>query len=123
MDNRSESSALDVLGRCNREVGCITSDFAGSLARSLHLINGELINRRIASPQSRLRQLLAHESDDARVLDELFLATLCRPDVSQSPYWQQQLASIDSASDGERQSFFEDLLWGLLTSETFVTNR
>ena len=120
-DNRMVVTGLSVLGRCDRETTC--SDQANvSLSRSLHLINGELVNQRVRAANGRLHALVNEIDDDARVLDELFLATLTKPDVSKTQFWRQQLSEIAGAEVEERVAFFEDVLWGLLTSKAFATN-
>jgi hypothetical protein len=122
-NNRMDVPSLNVLGRCDRENSCNESgDTSVSLARSLHMINGELINKRVSAPRGRLHELLAGNQDDVEVLDELFLWTLTRPSVSGSEYWREQLSSIRDADQKKRAAFFEDVLWGLMTSQTFATN-
>ncbi len=123
-DNRAELAELDILGRCDREASCNGSgDSSVSLARSLHMIHGNLINSRVQTKEGRLHTLLDANPDDAEVLDEIFLWTLTRPAVSTTPYWREQLSSIDGADPKRRTEFFEDVLWGLLTSQSFATNR
>jgi hypothetical protein len=123
-DNRFESPSLDVLGRCDRSESCETS--AGpttSLTRSLHLINGPLINERLASPDGRLKQLLQQNDDNLAVLDQLYLLTMARPlNTREREYWLMQLASVDGSPPAARADFFADLMWGLITSDAFITN-
>ena len=121
-NNRIPSAALEVLGRCDRSTDCGAGGAtAASLARTLHLINGPLINDRISDPNGRLAKLLADEPDNEKVLDRLFLITLGRP-ADNRIYWQQRLGEAN-LNDGEaRTEFFQDLFWGLLTSESFITN-
>lgn len=120
-DNRMDVPSLNLLGRCDRETTCSTASEV-SLSRSLHLINGELINKRLNAPSGRLHALLASTQDDAQVLDEVFLSTLSQPGISKTQYWQQHLAAIADADGGARAAFFEDVLWSLLTSKSFATN-
>ena len=122
-NNRMNVPSLDVLGRCDREESCAgSSDTSVSLARSLHLINGELINKRVGAPDGKLHALLRGDLGDADVLNEIFLWTLTRPNVAETEYWQQQLAGIDGADRKGRNEFFEDVLWSLMTSQSFATN-
>ncbi len=120
-DNRTDLPSLSILGRCDRETTCTGSDDV-SLPRSLHLINGELINKRLSAPAGRLHALLASTQDDAQVLDEVFLSALTQPGISQTEYWRQQLFHIAGADRAARAAFFEDVLWSLLTSKSFATN-
>ncbi len=122
-DNRIDVPSLDVLGRCDREDSCEQrGDSTASLARALHLVNGDLINGRVSAPDGRLHQLLGSEKDNHEVLDEIFLWTLGMPAASESNHWRRQLAQLES-DPTERTEFFEDLLWGLMTSRSFATNR
>ncbi len=122
-NNRIESPALDVLGRCDRSTDCSAGSAAGaSLARTLHLINGPLINDRISDPHGRLAKMLAEEPDNHELLNKLYLITLGRPAANRL-YWQQQFAEANVEEPKKRKEFFEDLFWGLLTSESFMTNQ
>ncbi|MEM1067389.1 MAG: DUF1549 and DUF1553 domain-containing protein, partial [Planctomycetota bacterium] len=122
-DNRMQIPTLDVLGRCDREASCSQADSSASLARSLHLINGELINQRVTAADGRLSEWLASTSNNAEVLNQIFLETLSQPNMANQPYWQTELAALIADDDQARRAFFEDLLWGLLTSRAFMTNR
>ncbi len=120
-DNRMDVPGLSLLGRCDREAICTeTGDV--SLSRSLHLINGELINKRLHASSGRLHALLASTQDDAQVLDEIFLSTLTVSGISKTQYWQQKLTTVANADRDTRAALFEDVLWGLLTSKSFATN-
>ncbi len=121
-NNRAPSAVLDVLGRCDRATACTTNAVSSaSLARTLHLINGPLINDRLTDPNGRLAKLLAEESDDEKVLDTLHLITLGRK-ADNRVYWQARLREASVPDPDQRTEFFQDLFWGLLTSETFFTN-
>ena len=122
-DNRLDAPSLDILGRCDRSESCTTAANASvSLARSLHLINGPLINQRLANPKGRLRAILEDQSDNQKVLEELYLLTLSRPDDARRRYWTGKLSNAELSDPIARREFFEDVLWGLLTSEAFITN-
>jgi hypothetical protein len=121
-NNRVASEALDVLGRCDRTTSCAPGEASGgSLARTLHMINGPLINDRISDPKGRLVQLLERETDNHVVLQQLYQIAL-----GQAPgnrlYWSERFAEAKLDEPKHRKEFFEDLLWSLLTSETFITN-
>ncbi len=128
-DNRMASETLDILGRCDREAACETPNLsAGSLAKVLHFLNGDLLNRRLDDPQGRLTKWLQLYPDDFTLMERLYKQTLSRPpNASERRYWTTQL-ELATESDGQwhdptaRQMFFADVFWGLLTSETFLTN-
>jgi hypothetical protein len=121
-NNRLSSEALDVLGRCDRSFSCASGDSAGgSLARTLHMINGPLINQRISHEDGRLAKLLAEQTDNHAVLARLYQITLGRSPGNRL-YWNEQFADAELDAPDRRREFFEDLLWSLLTSEAFLTN-
>ena len=44
----------------------------------LNLVNGPVVDDAIRDPNNRIAKILAAEKDDARVVEELYLAILCR---------------------------------------------
>ena len=71
-----ESRALDVLGRCERGGDCETSGSAGdtaSLAAKLHVLNGDILNKKLAAPNGRLHLLLKSNTSDEDILNEFYL--------------------------------------------------
>jgi hypothetical protein len=121
-DNRTTSNVLDVLGRCDRSQSCGGGDgTSGSLARTLHLINGPLVNERVGDPHGRLTKLLAREPDNAAVLDELYQITMGHR-AGKAAFWQQRFKEAELDNPSSRKEFFEDVFWSLLTSDTFQTN-
>ena len=119
-DPKISSQSLDILGRCSREDSCETaSETVGGLARKLHLLNGPLLNRRIADKNGRLAKLLRQEKSPAKIVDEFYLRALGRdPSQKERAFWQRQLA----ISAGETKKALEDFLWALLTCREFATN-
>ncbi|MDG2222915.1 MAG: DUF1549 and DUF1553 domain-containing protein [Rubripirellula sp.] len=122
-DNRMLIPSLDVLGRCDRESACSQAETSASLARSLHLINGELINQRLTTANGRLARLMRQSTSNQALLDLIFLETLTQPSVSAQTYWQKELNKLEGAAPAAQKAFFEDVLWGLLTSRAFMANR
>ena len=111
---------LDVFGRPRRQVVCEcerSSD--GSVGQALVMINGDLINRKIAYPQGRLQALLKDPGKaDLEVLDELYLATLSRHPTSAEA--ADAVSLVRSATT--RRDGFHDLMWGLLNCREFLFN-
>ena len=133
-DNRVPSLALDILGRCDRTAGCESaSGGSGKLARQLHFLNGDLLNRPLASGQGFLTELLRSGRDDRQVLDRIYLRILSRrPAERERSHWLVELpwevpgpreVPGPPPDPGERRAFFEDLAWALMTSDFFLTNR
>ena len=116
------AQSLDILGRCSREDGCEEPDTArpGNLPRALHLINGPLINGKVATTAGRLPQLVERPDED--LVDELYLRTLTRPPTpKERDFWMGQLKSAGAVSS--KSQVAEDFLWSLLTCREFATIR
>jgi hypothetical protein len=111
---------LDVLGRCFRENGCEEPDTSrpGNLPRALHLINGPLINSKVARKSNRLRSLL--KGTNEVLVTELYLRALTRlPTSKEQDFWVAQL----NRPDNSRVLVAEDILWSLLTCREFGSLR
>ncbi|MEQ8789107.1 MAG: DUF1553 domain-containing protein [Pirellulaceae bacterium] len=121
VDPATPSAALDVLGRCSRQETCETSPGgSGGLTTRLHLMNGALLNARIASDEGRLRQQLAAGRTSDEVVRGFYIRALGRqPRDEEAKYWKTQLAA---PSEGERRRRLEDFLWSLLSCQEFTTN-
>jgi hypothetical protein len=70
---------LDLFGKPPRESAC-ECERSGTmmLGPVLNLVNGPVIGDAVRDPNNRIAKLLAREKDDARVVEELYLAVLCR---------------------------------------------
>lgn len=121
-DGRISSSELERLGRCSREESCenATSVSAG-LALQLHLLNGDLLNKRIESDKGRLDELIRNNNSTDRIVEELYLVTVSRkPSAEEMCFWSNELSSVSSQE--QRRKILQDLFWALLMSEQFQTN-
>ncbi|MCR9292425.1 MAG: DUF1549 and DUF1553 domain-containing protein [bacterium] len=119
---KTRSTALDVLGRCGREESCENTPGAGGgLPQKLHLLNGALLNARIAAEGSRLNEMFSAGKLPKEIVDAFYLTALNRPpSAREREHWERQLAELKS-NDAQR-AFLEDFVWGLMTCEEFVTN-
>ena len=79
IDPRTPAPSLDVLGRCSRQASCEGDAAGGGLPAKLHLLNGELINRKIAARDGRLHRLIAAGQVDDEIVAEFYLRALGRP--------------------------------------------
>ncbi len=118
----TESDALDILGRCSRETSCENSTEAtDGLQRKLHLFNGDLLNARIGVPNSRLDKLMSDGKSPMEIVNEFYLAALCRqPTDKEQQFWKQHI-NIDASANSQR-AVLEDMVWSLLTCNEFVNN-
>ena len=70
---------LNLFGRPPRESACECERSTGvMLGQALNLVNGPTIAEAIADPQNRITSLVAAQTDDAKLVEELFLAILDR---------------------------------------------
>jgi hypothetical protein len=118
IDGLVKSEALDVLGRCRRDVRCDDQQggAGGGLAAALHLMNGSTVNDRVPGPATA--NLILGRRTDAEVVEELFLRTLSRPPTERERgHFVRLLADAH-----DRESAAEDLLWALLNSREFAFN-
>ncbi len=119
-DVTTPARSLDVLGRCSRSASCEGDAMGGGLPAKLHLLNGELVNRKITARDGRLHKLIAAGKTDAEIVTELYLRALGRsPTTAEGEFWRKRLA-VDKT---ERGAVLEDFLWSLLNCSEFATNR
>lgn len=118
-DSTIKSAELDSLGRCDRSESCETGSFASAgLSRSLDLLNGKVLNRRVSAKSGRLQQLLASGKSNEAIIAEFYWRAFCRPpSAAENQFWKDSLTSDD------RNSAFEDFLWSLLASRSFSHNQ
>ena len=111
---------LDLFGRPARESPCEcerTSEV--SLSQALNLMNGSTIADAIIDPSGRLTTLLAKSPDDARLIEEIYLATFSR--LPTKIERETSMKYIKSAKD--RQEGAQDVMWALINSPAFLFNR
>jgi hypothetical protein len=120
VDAAAEAPSLVLLGRCPRTEACTVRSPQADLSRALHLLNGPLLNARIASSEGRLSRVLAAGWTDAMMLDEFYWRALGHaPDAEERSRWLTAFGAAGSAD--ERRALWEDWVWALLNSQAFVT--
>ena len=112
---------LQTFGRLKaREVIC-ERDNSPDVAQAMHLISGETIQKQITGKDGTLDRWLADPSlTNQEITQRLFMATLVRPPTESEQ--TQVLASLRGGGDGARRQAFEDLLWSIFNSKTFIFN-
>ena len=78
------------------------------------------LNATAANPNVKIvwRPLVAAKLSDARVVEELFLATLSR-----SPNEDEKRAALDRVSAApDREAGLTDVLWALINTREFILN-
>lgn len=110
---------LELFGRPARESPCECERSSTiSLGQALHLINGPATEK-ISSPDGRIAKLIAKNPGERVVIEEIFLATLCRMPTEKE--MTTSLANFKQA--GNLKEGAEDLMWALLNSPAFLFNR
>lgn len=117
-DGEYKHPFLQAFGRPARASACeCERDSGTNLSQALHLVSGEIVHRKIRSDKGRAARLAASSLTNEEVLDELFLATLCRyPKAEERELLIERLA----ASGTDRRQAVEDVLWLLVNHTEFL---
>jgi hypothetical protein len=114
--NTTAALAFRVFGRPQRLTTCeCERSPEPALPQTLFLMTETAVLRKIET--GRLPQLLQSNKSDAEIVEELFLATLCR-----YPTEREKSEALAHVAKRGRQSAFSDLLWALVNSREFVLN-
>ncbi|MSU78257.1 MAG: DUF1553 domain-containing protein [Gemmataceae bacterium] len=90
-----------------------------TLAQALQLMTGPLVQHALTEPDNRIGRLLKASKTNAEIMDDLFVAALCR-----SPNDRERsaiLTRIEAAPN--RRAALEDLLAALLNSKEFLLRK
>ena len=118
LDPATPSRSLEALGRCGRAGSCNAAMQAGSLAAMLHRFNGEMVNKRLQSPDGRLHRSIATGKSDLEILDDFYQRALSRSmSEEERRFWK-----TEAAKNPDRIAWLEDVVWSLLNSREFTTN-
>src|SRR5262249_20980691 len=118
VDPQTPAPSLDILGRCSRQGPC-DERARGGLPAALHRLNGELINRKVASRDGLLHRLIAAGRSNEEILSEFYWRAVDRsPTSSERDYWARQGVGLAGA---ERTALLEDVVWSLLNSAEFTS--
>lgn len=87
-----------------------------NLSQALHTLNGDTLQKKITARNGRLAKLLAAKTPHEKIVEQLYLATLCRYPTPQERAAARRLLK-ESPSPKE---FYEDLFWALMNSKQFL---
>ena len=109
---------LALFGRPKRQSAC-ECERAGNvtLAHALNLVNGPMLGECVTASGNDLARLIQSEADDRKVIEQVYLACLCRPPTD------KELAAVQLGSGANRLAGAQDLAWALLNSPAFLFNR
>jgi hypothetical protein len=111
---------LAVFGKPVRSLSCECerSDDT-TLAQAFQLITGPVLNRMLSEPRNRIGRLLAAGRSPSEIIDELYLAALCRPPSARER--GKTTALLARAKD--KRLALEDVMWGLVNAKEFLLRR
>ena len=122
VDRTVSASQLEFLGQCLPGDAC-QGDQKGNrgIASQLHLMNGDLLNKKVYDPEGRLNRLLLSQTSTEQIATEFYLRAFSRsPTDRELANWVKQIDSTDG--EQPRAARLEDFLWALLNCHEFTTN-
>jgi hypothetical protein len=110
---------LKLFGRPKRESACECERTSNlSLAHALSLVNGPVISGAVSEPGNAIAKLVEREKDDAKLVEEIYLASLARLPS------EAEVKDVKFDADPQRRlEEAQDLAWALLNSPAFLFNR
>lgn len=126
-DSQVGSYFLTAFGRPQRNQTCScerTQD--SSIAQTLHVANGDTLNKKISDERCFITQLIASNASDEEALNTVYLRALARPphpDEREKALAVLASAPKDAADPkAERRLALEDLTWAILSGKEFLFN-
>lgn len=118
-DSNYNSYFLTTTGRPKRAIACECERVSDpNLAAILHLINGELVTRKLTDKNGRLSRMINDKTSADEAVTELYLVTFSRPPSEDELVSAREF--VDNA-ESTRQGL-EDVLWALINSREFLFN-
>lgn len=120
-DSNIASYFLKSFGRADRVATCeCERTNEPSMAQALHIANGDTLNQKLAMADNRVAALLASGMNDAGIVEEAYLLTLCRLPTEKERAKALELLAAPTAQ--ERREALEDIFWSLMGSKEFLFN-
>jgi len=120
-DESFTSYFLDVTGRPQRISACECERVnEASLAMSLHLLNSNEVQDKLARVGGRADAIAKDPRPDAEKIEDLFLLA-----IAKKPTNEQLAAALDhlAKQDKNKKQGYENILWALLNSKAFLFNQ
>jgi hypothetical protein len=118
-DSDIDSAFLDLFGRPSRDTA-YEADRNGEAQprQALYLVSSDDLEWKIAGGQ-RIKHLLESKKSDSEVVEEVYLASLCRPP---RPDERQRALDYMARNPAARAQALQDLIWAVLTTKEFMLN-
>jgi hypothetical protein len=118
-DAAAASYFLELFGKPARNIACECERIdEPNLGQILHLMNNKGLNERLADKKGRVAKLIEAKVPDAKLVEELYLASVSRPPSPED--LKKGIKALSTAKN--RQQAAEDLLWALLNTKEFLFN-
>jgi hypothetical protein len=120
-DEAFQSYFLDVLGRPQRISACECERVnEASLAMTLHLLNSQEVQDKLARVGGRADKLAKDPRSDALKVEELFILGM-----GKKPTAEQLQLAIDHLAKNEKnkKAAYENLIWAMVNSKAFLFNQ
>ena len=120
-DTQTDSYFLKAFGTPERGKTCECERSADpSITQVLHIVNGDTINKKLETKDSRIAKLLAEKTPNEKIIEDAYLNALSRfPTASEK---KNILKTLDEAPETERRATIEDVYWAVLSSKEFLFN-
>lgn len=111
---------LGVFGKPVRSLSCeCERGDDTTLNQAFQLITGEMVNRMLSDADNRLGKRMAAGKSDEAIIEELYLAALCRTATDAEKSAARKLL----ARSKNRRAALEDIAWGLVNAKEFLLRR
>lgn len=119
-DSTPQSYFLRTFGAPARVIACECERSTDpTLSQSLGMMNGEILNRKLAQRDGRLMKLL----QDPRLTDETLVDALYLLTFNRRPSTSESAAAVALLAEApDRRMGAQDLFWGLMNSKEFLFN-
>jgi hypothetical protein len=117
-DGEYKHPFLEAFGRPARAMACeCERDGDTNLGEALQMVSGRTLDGLLRRDDGRAARLIASGRTDGEVVEELFLASLCRPPTADE---RQALVGRLGKAGANRRRAAEDILWALVNHKEFL---